>query len=88
MNSGGCPQQLLERIYSTLKKRGVDCHAKDIYQRTALHYAVISKSVLLVDLILKSETDYKVNEVDSEGHTPLSLFLHGDQSMSYFYNRA
>lgn len=44
MNAASCSSEHLMRIYQAFKKRGVDCKAKDIYQRTALHYAVISDS--------------------------------------------
>lgn len=42
MNAGGCSFEHLKRIYETLKKRGVKTQAKDIFQRTALHYSVKS----------------------------------------------
>lgn len=87
MNASGCNHIHLERIYTTLAKRGVDVRVKDIYKRTALHYAVQSESLQLVELILSREDGYQVNEVDDEGHTPLSTFLKGDRVKQYFYNR-
>lgn len=74
------------RIYETLKKRGVDVKAKDNYGRTALHYSVISESLDLVKLLLESKNEYKVNEVDNDGHTPLSYFLKGKSAEAQFYN--
>lgn len=43
-NASSCSLEHLTRIYETLKKRGVDVKAKDIFQRNALHYAVMSES--------------------------------------------
>ncbi len=74
-NAGGCALEHLQRIYEALRKRGVDCKAKDNFGRTALHYAVISGSLQLVQMLLSQEGGYDPNEVDNYGHTPLSLFL-------------
>ena len=66
-------------------KRGVDCKAKDNFGRTALHYAVISSSLQLVKLLL-GVGDYNPNEVDNEGHTPITLCMQGSFPESQFYN--
>ena len=67
-------------------KRGVDCKAKDKFGRTALHYSVISQSQALVNLLLTKVEGYNVNEVDNDGHTPLSLCLQGKASEAQYYN--
>jgi ankyrin repeat protein len=53
MNAGNCSLEHLKRIYDTLLKRGVDCKAKDSYQRTALHYSVLSNSIELLKMLLQ-----------------------------------
>ncbi len=60
--------------------------AKDNFGRTALHYSVISGSLELVKLLLASNEDYQINEIDIDGYTPLSYFLKGKSSESQFYN--
>ena len=77
MNASSCALEHLQRIYDALQKRGVDCRAKDNFGRTALHYAVISGSLQLVKMLLTQGEGYDPNEVDNEGHTPLSLFMKG-----------
>jgi ankyrin repeat protein len=52
MNASSCSLEHLKRIYDALRKRGVDVRAKDIYNRNALHYAVIGGSIELVALLL------------------------------------
>ncbi len=59
-NCSSCSAVHLDRIYLTLKRRGVDMAAVDNYSRTALHYAVKSNSLQLVQKIL-NETDYKID---------------------------
>lgn len=86
MNASSCSYDHLKRIYETLLKRGVDVQAKDIHGRNALHYAVISGSVQLVKLLLSQDNGYNPNEVDNEGHTPLSLCLKGYNSTNKYYN--
>ena len=77
MNASACQFDHLVRIFKALEKRGVDCKGKDIYLRTALHYAVISRSLALVRMLLTEQGAYNPNEIDSYGHTPLSLYLKG-----------
>lgn len=67
-------------------KRGVDVRAKDNFGRNALHYSVISGSLQLVKLLLSEDNGYNPNEVDNEGHTPLSLCLRGKNSEILYYN--
>jgi ankyrin repeat protein len=87
MNASSCPLYHLKGIYDALKKRGVDCKSKDIFGKTALHYAVISESIELVELLLTQSEGYDPNEVDNSGHTPLSLYFKGTRHTSYeFYN--
>ena len=45
MNSKNCKAENLDRIYLTLKKRGVQLDAKDSFKRTSLHYAVENRSI-------------------------------------------
>ena len=52
MNASSCGIEHLNRIYEALLKRGVNVHAKDMYGRNALHYAVIGGSYQLVKLLL------------------------------------
>lgn len=85
MNAASCSIEHLKRIYEALLKRGVDVHAKDMYGRNALHYAVIGGSVQLVGLLLSSENKYNPNEYDNEGHTPLSLCLRDGMSDKLYY---
>lgn len=80
MNAASCSIEHLKRIYDALLKRGVDVHAKDMFGRNALHYAVIGGSTQLVELLLCKENNYNPNEVDNEGDTPLSLCLKGTKS--------
>ena len=42
-NAVGCKYEHLRRIYDTFKKRGVNCLETDNFNRSALHYAVISR---------------------------------------------
>ena len=53
MNASSCSFEHLKRIYEAFMKRGVDCKEKDKFLRTALHYAVISKSLQLVNMLLE-----------------------------------
>ncbi len=85
MNAASCSIEHLKRIYEALLKRGVDVHAKDMYGRNALHYAVIGGSVQLVGLLLSSENKYNPNEYDNEGNTPLSLCLRDGMSDKLYY---
>jgi ankyrin repeat protein len=86
MNADGCSEEHLKRIYQTLLKRGVDVRAKDSFARNALHYAVIGNSLVLVKMLLQSGDGYNPNEVDKEGHSPLSLCLKGKNSeIQYYY---
>jgi len=87
MNASSCSFEHLKRIYETLSKRGVNVAAKDMYKRTALHYAVISGSIQLVELLLTATERYNPNEVDVYGHTPLSLLLEGKNAKVAFYDR-
>lgn len=75
MNSKVCKADILERIYQTLKKRGVNIDARDGFKRTALHYAVENRSVLLVENLL----DYGLStqDVDMYGYTPLAIYIKG-----------
>lgn len=88
-NAGGCALEHLQRIYDALQKRGVDCKAKDNFGRTALHYAVISGSLQLVQMLLSQAGGYDPNEVDNYGHTPLSLYMEGAKNTPHqFYHPA
>lgn len=87
MNASACQFDHLVRIYQALMTRGVDCKAKDIFLRTALHYAVISRSLELVRMLLTQENAYDPNLVDSQGHTPLSLYLKGKYAATSFSNQ-
>ena len=62
-------------------------YSHDIYKRTALHYAVKSESHELVELILGSGDNYNVNDVDEDGHSPISYCLRGEKVKKAFYNR-
>ena len=89
MNASSCALEHQQRIYDALQKRGVDCKAKDSFGRTALHYSIISGSIQLVKMLLTQEEGYNPNEVDNEGHTPLSLFMQGDKNTQHqFYDPA
>jgi ankyrin repeat protein len=100
MNADGCSFEHLKRIYETLKKRGVDVKAKDMYHRTALHYAVISQCLQLVNMLVCGHTitnltftesrvsDYNINEIDIDGHSPFSYCLRGKRGSLGLYNRA
>ena len=86
MNASSCSFEHLQRIYEAFLKRGVDCKAKDNFGRNALHYSVISNSLQLVKLLLTHSDGYNPNEIDKEGHTPLSLCLKGKRVDDLFYN--
>ena len=62
---------------------------KDKFDRTALHYAVLSDRSDLVDLVLSEENKHKydINAVDSVGHTPLTLLLKGNKVSTLFGER-
>jgi ankyrin repeat protein len=70
----------LRRIYDTLKKRGVDCLAADGFGRTALHYAVASRSRELVDLLIREGAS--ASSIDMHGYSPLTLYLRGKSAAS------
>ena len=65
--------QVLERIYHTLKARGVDCLASDKQKNNALHFAVKSGSLALSKILIAEKIN--VNAINSEGHSPLSLYF-------------
>lgn len=75
MNAGSCKTEHLLRIFETLKKRGVNALQIDEMGRSALHYAVKSKSKELVDLLITQGADPKL--LDKEGHSPLTFYLKG-----------
>jgi len=54
--------------------------------KSALHYAVISNSLVLVKKILH-DPDYKidVNHVDKDGHSALTLSVKGQKSFGFLY---
>jgi ankyrin repeat protein len=85
MNAAHCSLDHIKRIYDYLLKRGVDCRAKDMFNRTALHYAVIGNSPILVRMLL-DERGYNPNEIDVYGHSPLSLCIQGKASGNLLYH--
>lgn len=80
MNAASCPVDHLRRIFDTFLKRGVDLRAADALGSTPLHYAVLSHSMHLVELLLAAEGGCDPNQADKAGHTPLSLLLKGRYS--------
>jgi ankyrin repeat protein len=77
MNAGKCPEDHLKRIYKELRRRGVNPHDTDEMGRTALHYAVASNSIFMVDQLVNIE-GVKVNQFDMQGHSALTSFAKGD----------
>lgn len=75
MNSKVCKAEHLDRIYLTLKKRGVNLHAKDGFKKTALHYAVENRNVQLVEHLL--DEGLSTQDVDMYGFTPLAIYVKG-----------
>lgn len=77
MNASQATSQvkIIERIFETLKKRGVDIKDDDLSGSNALHYAVISNSIEVCRLLIYNGIDQ--NKVNDEGHSPLSLALKG-----------
>ena len=73
-NSENC-KAVIVRIFKTLKSRGVDCLCTDNSGSNALHYAVMCKANEIVNLLLLERID--VNQVNDEGHSPLSLAMRG-----------
>ena len=63
------------RIFNTLKARGVDCLGVDNSKNNALHYAVKCEAYELISLLLSEGINF--NQVNEEGHSPLSLSLKG-----------
>lgn len=49
----------MKRIYFELKRRGVDCLELDNLNRSALHYAVIGGTHLLIDMLLEEGASAK-----------------------------
>jgi len=76
LHGGNADRVKLQEIYTQFVKRGVKHMAVDIYGRTALHYAIISKNKPIINILLNSQ--YDPNIVDLEGHTPLSLLVKGN----------
>ena len=78
MNASQAQSQvkIIERIFETLKKRGVDIKANDQTGSNALHYAVQSNSIEVCRLLIYNSID--VNQVNLEGHSPISLALKGE----------
>jgi len=61
------------RIFDIFKKRGINVLDYDDKKSSALHYAVTSESPNLVKLLILHQVP--VNDINSEGHSPLSLHL-------------
>mmetsp|Transcript_17911 Transcript_17911/g.12888 ORF Transcript_17911/g.12888 Transcript_17911/m.12888 type:complete len:132 (+) Transcript_17911:3615-4010(+) len=75
-NAGKCSLEHLQRIVAIFAAKAVSWTHKDNEQRTALHYAVRSKSVYLVKTFLEEQgANIRVNEKDKAGHTPFSLLI-------------
>ena len=74
-NSTGGLMHILRRIYDQLRKRGVNCLEQDSLGNNALHYSVISRCYDLCSILL--EEGIKVNAVNNECHSPLSLLMKG-----------
>ena len=66
-------QGVIKRIFNTLKQRGVDCICEDNTGSNALHYAVKCNAYELVELLIAE--GISVNQINSEGHSPLSINL-------------
>ena len=66
---------VIARIYKTLKARGVDCLECDKHGNNALHFAVKQKAVEVVRMLIYD--NIKVNQVNEDGHSPLSVALKG-----------
>ena len=77
MNAGRCPADHLTRIYTELRRRGVNPHDIDNMGRSALHYAVKSHSIYMVQQLVDVE-GVKVNQYDMHGHSALTYFVKGD----------
>ena len=77
INSRGSEQSkaIIVRIFNTLKSRGVDCLGNDNSLNNALHYAVKCRANDIVKLLLLEGIN--VNQVNEEGHSPLSLAMKG-----------
>jgi ankyrin repeat protein len=74
-NSSGGLMHILRRIYNQLRKRGVNCLEQDSLGNNALHYAVTSNCYDLCSILL--DEGISVNEINNEGHSPLSLYMKG-----------
>ena len=61
------------RIFDIFKKRGINVLDYDDGNSSALHYAVSSNSSDLVKLLILHGVP--VNDLNKEGHSPLSLHL-------------
>ena len=68
-------QHIISRIYKTLKQRGVDCLENDSLGNNALHFAVKCKATELVRMLIYD--NIKVNTINSDGDSPLSIALKG-----------
>lgn len=84
MNCSKCNYEHLDRIYTQLMKRGVNCRAIDSLGRSALHYAVQADHAEMVGRLIAEK--YDVNVVDNEGHTPFSIAVNGLRIKRYFHN--
>ena len=80
-NAASCKPEHLNRIYDTLKRRGVDCLAVDGFGRTALHYAVASRAHDLVIRLLQ-EGGASATAIDMHGQSPLTVYLKGKSATS------
>ena len=80
-SSGGAGQfVILKRIYDTLKRRGVNCLERDSLGSNSLHYAVQQNCFDLCQILVQEGVG--INDVNNDGHSPLSLLMKGKDGAS------
>lgn len=70
MKGSQCVEAIAKQLYEDLKSRDISIISKDIYGKTAIHYAAESSFAFLLEQII-NDYPQQLNDQDSFGKTPL-----------------